>query len=381
MKNTLLRLLQGAGFSCGTLFVGILFGLFLTPYTLTSLGERSYGIYVFASLFAGWCGLLDFGLTASTSRFVTHYFALGDRRAIDEIGSTAIVLFGGIASIVSLLASGAFVVVAARGNEFGDAFVVGETLFFAGASFAVSKFSDGVNGVVKGVLRQELAEANALIFRILFGVVSFGVLFCGGKVVALAVGNFALTALKLCADVAILRVAAPEFRFSLKNVRKDRARTLFGYSFFTFLAQIGEMAIGRSDLLVISACLSLADVARYNLVVVTLTSYFTSFVRETANWQTNWFAKLAAEDDAERPGAARFRPEFYASRAAIGKAWIYFSFFLAFGILAFGRAFVERWIGAEYLSVFPALALYVAVVGLYRGSAETNSRLLQGLAR
>ncbi|MBQ7030625.1 MAG: hypothetical protein IJN32_10310 [Thermoguttaceae bacterium] len=162
----------------------------------------------------------------------------------------------------------------------------------------------------------------------------------------------------------------------------------------------------------------------------------TSFIRETSPWQTNWFAKLAAStettlksdaastakktskndaastaeerekndaastskepenNDAPSLNAGEKRTrcgndgcnvalsgEFFASRAAIHRASIYWTLFLAGGVLAFGRAFVERWIGAAYLDVFPALALCVVATALYRGSSETNARALQGVAR
>lgn len=400
MNQGLKRLLKGAGFSGGALLVGIFFGIFLTPYMLATLGERAYGIYVCASLFAGWCGLLDFGLTTTTSRFVTKYYALDDWDGLNEIGSTAIVLFGALSAAVVLTALVACCVASffATGP---DAPTLATALFCSGVSFAISKISDGVCGVLRGALRQELTGGTVFVFRILFGVVNFAILFFGGRVVALVVGNAVLTLLQLLVYVALLRAAVPRFRFSLRSFRRGRVRELFEYGVFAFLAQVGETAVDRSDLLLISAFMSLNDVARYNLVVVTLCSYLTSFIRETSAWQTNWFAKLAAstsketeKDDAASLNAVEKRTrcgndgcdvalsgEFFASRAAIHRASIYWTLFLAGGVLAFGRAFVERWIGAAYLDVFPALALCVVATALYRGSSETNARALQGVAR
>lgn len=415
MNQGLKRLLKGAGFSGGALLVGIFFGIFLTPYMLATLGERAYGIYVCASLFAGWCGLLDFGLTTTTSRFVTKYYALDDWDGLNEIGSTAIVLFGALSAAVVLTALVACGVASffATGP---DAPTLATALFFSGVSFAISKVSDGVCGVLRGALRQELTGGTVFVFRILFGVVNFAILFFGGRVVALVVGNALLTLLQLIVYVALMRAAVPRFRFSLRSFRRGRVRELFEYGVFAFLAQVGETAVDRSDLLLISALMTLNDVARYNLVVVTLCSYLASFIRETSTWQTNWFAKLAAStlETAKNDAAptlendvastrkidaasdkdavvvnrcknggcdAGLSAEFFASRAAIHRASIYWTLFLAGGVLAFGRAFVERWIGAAYLDVFPALALCVAATALYRGSSETNARALQGVAR
>lgn len=393
MKTPLLRLLQGAGLSCGALVVGVAFGLFLTPYMLTCLGDRAYGVFALASVFAGWCGLLDFGLTTTTSRYITRYYVKGDQVGVNETGSTAIVLFGGISALVFLLACGAFGLASLFGDRFDETGLLGAALFFAGASFAVSKISDGVCGVLKGALRQELTGGTVFIFRILFGLVNFAILFLGGRLIALFVGNLVLTILQLCVYILLTRRAVPSFRFSFSSFRKKRVRSLFRYSFFAFLAQAGEIAVNRSDLIIIAALMSMADVARYNLVVVTLVSYFNSFLYETSSWETNWFARLAAlettEEDAleqgtspqTTPGQARLSDAFYESRSAITRASIYGSVFMAFGLLMFGRPFIERWIGAEYLDAFPALALCGVAAGLYRGSAETNARLLQGVAR
>lgn len=423
MNQGLKRLLKGAGFSGGALLVGIFFGIFLTPYMLATLGERAYGIYVCASLFAGWCGLLDFGLTTTTSRFVTKYYALDDWDGLNEIGSTAILLFGALSAAVVLTA----LIACGAASFFAtgpDAPTLATALFCSGVSFAISKVSDGVCGVLRGALRQELTGGTVFVFRILFGVVNFAILFFGGRVVALVVGNAVLTLLQLLVYIALLRAAVPRFRFSLRSFRRGRVRELFEYGVFAFLAQVGETAVDRSDLLLISAFMSLNDVARYNLVVVTLCSYLTSFIRETSTWQTNWFAKLAASTlESEKNAATSLKEfdaasssendwpslnkidatstngngsrkrcgndgcdvalsgEFFASRAAIHRASIYWTLFLAGGVLAFGRAFVERWIGAAYLDVFPALALCVVATALYRGSSETNARALQGVAR
>ena len=382
------RLLQGAQLSCCALVVGIALGLFLTPYMVERLGDDAYAVYALASLFAGWCGLLDFGLTTTTSRYVSRYFARGDDESVNETGSTAIILFGAISGLVFLLAVGAYATASLLGERFDHTGLLGGALFFAGLSFATSKISDGTRGVINGALRQDLTGATALAFRILLGVVNFATLYFGGGVIALFVGNFLLTVAQAFVYIALTRRAAPSFRFSLRRFSTSRARSLFNYGFFAFLAQVGELATNRSDLVIIAVLLTNKEVARYNLVVVTLASYFNSFLYETSVWQTNWFATLAAKETSEEDenfknqrDYIRLSDAFYESRAKIGRTSIYLAAFLALGLLALGEPFIERWIGEKYLDAFPALVVWCVAAGLYRGSAETNARLLQGLAR
>ncbi|MGI6401756.1 MAG: lipopolysaccharide biosynthesis protein [Thermoguttaceae bacterium] len=404
MKKPIARLLQGAGLSCGSLVVRIAFGLFLTPYMLSVVGDKAFGVFALSSLFAGWCGLLDFGLTTTTSRYITKYYTNDDWDGTNEIGSTAIILFSGIATLIFLLACLAFFATKLLGDAFDETGLLAAALFFAGTSFAISKISDGYCGVIKGAMRQEYTGATSLVTRIVIGFTNFAVLALGGRVLAILAANCIITGLQLVAYMILTRKVVPRFHFSIKSFRAKRVRTLFSYGVFAFLAQAGEIAVTRSDLIIIAALASMEDVTKYNLVVIVLTSYFNSFLTEGSSWETNWFAHLAAHETTEdefdretptqglgvrgllrravgRADVAPFSPKFYASRATITRASIYLTIFGAMGILFLGRFFIERWIGAEYLVAFPALIASMAAQGLYRGSAEVNSRLLQGVAR
>lgn len=403
MKKPSTRLLEGAWLSCGALVVRIGFGLFLTPYMLSALGDQAYGVFALASLFAGWCGLLDFGLTTTTSRFVTRYYTRRDWVGMNEIGSTAIVLFGGISVLVFLTSCAAYGAAFFIGSQIDETGTLGVALFFAGLAFAISKISDGFCGVLRGALRQEITGVVSLLTRIAYGVVNVATLWFGGGVVALLIANALLTLAQLIAWLAIVRRVVPEFQFSLHFFRRRRIRALFNYGLFTFLAQVGEILVTRSDLILIAILLSMADVTRYNLVIVVLTSYYNSFLTEGSSWETNWFAHLGAlerttEDskteekktsfssvframlgDTDR--VERLSESFHESRALITRASTYGGIFGAFSILILGRFFIERWIGTEYLDEYWPLAIVVASQGLYRGASEVNMRLLQGLAR
>lgn len=76
---------------------------------------------------------------------------------------------------------------------------------------------------------------DRFVFRILFGVVDFAILFFGGRVVAPVVENAVLTFLQLTVYIATLRAAVPRFRFSIRSFRRERVEI---FSIFTekFLA-------------------------------------------------------------------------------------------------------------------------------------------------
>ena len=86
MSNSSRRIKIGAMISYLSIGVNILAGLLYTPWMVSQIGTSDYGLYTLAnsliSLF-----LLDFGLSAATSRFLSKYRAEGsEEKAADFLG-------------------------------------------------------------------------------------------------------------------------------------------------------------------------------------------------------------------------------------------------------------------------------------------------------
>ena len=60
--------------------------LLLTPYILSSLGERNYGIWAAFTVFVGSSNLLDLGLGSSFVKFISAYHAHEDYEKIKTVG-------------------------------------------------------------------------------------------------------------------------------------------------------------------------------------------------------------------------------------------------------------------------------------------------------
>ena len=366
------KLLTGAFLQIGAYAVGIAVGLFLTPYLYRTLGDREYAIFLMAGLFTNWCGLIDFGMTTTVSRFVTVHHAHRDAKALNETANTAFALLAFLA-ILALGVGGVSALTAKIGwSANPDIATVCAVFLITSATFALAKVGDGASGLVNGALRQELTGLDAVAMRLATGIVSFLALYFGGRVIALVTGSFVLTALNLAVLFTLAKIAVPAFVFSPSLFRKKRAKELLGYSVWTFAQQVGDLLIQRSDLILIAALMTLTDMAHYQLAVVALVSYYGSFAQAMTLWQTNWFAHLA-----ERGEDALLE----SSRVFSYRAMTYLTVFMSFVLIFWGRAFLIRWVGPECLDAYPALVLTVGAFAFYRGVAEINIRLLQGTAR
>ncbi len=66
-------------------FGGLIIGLVLTPFLITSLGAERYGLWAVLGSVAGYFGLLDLGLGATFVRFLAEYAARGERRQVRQV--------------------------------------------------------------------------------------------------------------------------------------------------------------------------------------------------------------------------------------------------------------------------------------------------------
>ncbi|MBO7725035.1 MAG: oligosaccharide flippase family protein [Thermoguttaceae bacterium] len=371
MNRHLRSLLSGAGLRALVYAVAVLIGLFLTPYLVRTLGDRQYAIFVFAGLFTSWCGLVDFGMTTTSARFVTLAYSKGNERRLNETASSAAFLFSGMGLVVLAAAVSA----ACFCNRFvpaDEGSVYAGALLFSGAAFAVSKLSDALSGVINGVMRQELTGWAALAYRLALGAVTFLIVWRGGRVVAITVGWLGVSVMNLLVLAVFVRRAYPSLRLSPRLIRKSRIRELFGYSVYAFVQQLGTLLVRRSDLVVIGALLTLTDVTHYNLAVVTLASYFVTLSEELTAWQTNWFTHLFQKNETKL---------FEESRLYAYKGMTYLTVFMAMILIFWARDFLAFWVGDAYLDAFGALVVIAGGLALYRGSADVNIRVLQGIAR
>ncbi len=82
------------------LFISLGIGFFISPFILTSLGKSEYGIYTIAGTIIGWLALCDFGLTSSTTKFLSEYQAKGDlegsARYLGNVTALFSVIGGGV---------------------------------------------------------------------------------------------------------------------------------------------------------------------------------------------------------------------------------------------------------------------------------------------
>ena len=366
------KMMQGVGWKTTDLFLGIIFGLLLTPYMVDVLGFNLYGFWVIVASLTGWYALLDMGLTQAVSRHVTLYFARSETDEISGIASTACLIYfslGVLALVIVALIALAFQIFKA---DMPDVNILCVAILISGVTFVISMLQRVFRGVVWGVMRQDLAGRCLVGFRILGVLTTFLLLYFGGGLLAVLIGSLLVMMIQTAVEFMLAIHSCPGFQLRRRHVKKRHAKELFDYSVWTFIGQIGNLVITRSDILIITTMIGIAEVTNYNLVVVLLFGYFVSLLLALNSWQNTWFAYAQAENNQKL---------IESSLQLFRKLAIYLTAFMCFGSIFWCPAFITTWVGEEHLLAYPALIVIMGVQWIGRGHASTNVRFLQGVAR
>jgi O-antigen/teichoic acid export membrane protein len=159
-------------------------------------------------------------------------------------------------------------------------------------------------------------------------------------------------------------------RFESRYWSLDTARKLFSFGIYSFVAATANIIRFRIDALVVASYVGLAAVTHYR-VGSTLTQFFMGLMEALSGFFPAVFSR--------QEGAANFeglkKAYFFAT-----KVTICVTSFMGFGLIAWGKPFIQVWMGPSYLDAYPVLVvLTVGMIVMF--SQIASPYLLYSLAK
>ena len=366
-----IRVFRNAATNYVRLGVGVLIGLFLTPFLVHQLGDAPYGLWVAVFALTGYFGLFDQGIRPSMVRYVSRFHAQGDGEALSRSISSAFVLYAG----VGVLALAATVLIAAR---FGAWFRVEPAMLpvarlvvaVSGLSLAIG-FPLGVFGAtLSGLQRYDVANAIGVGVSVIRAAGFVAVLHLGFGLPGLAWCALATNLLGHALSWIAVRRLLPGLRISPRAVSLEHLGLLGSYSGFAFVGALASLLTFQTDALVITAFLGAALVTPFALAAA-LVETARSLVH-AATWVLSPTAselETRGEDDALR-----------AMMIAGSKYSVLLSWPLLIAFLVFGENLLTTWVGERYASAAGLLAIltWPTLIALPQSAA---SSVLFGVSR
>ncbi len=356
--------------------LGMVLSFVSVPLTVGYLDAERYGLWVTISSTLAWLGLADLGLSNGLSNAVTAARARGEREVARRVVSTAAFMLGGIALAMLLVFAAASPFV-----PWGRVFAVSSrvdpreldlTVALCVAIFALS-FPLGIVDRVLGAC-QEAYLANYL-------ATGSSVLATAALIVAVRRGGglptlvVALSVVPLVAragsTVWVFGRLHPELRPSIRECRKDVARTLLATGVPFLVVQLAALGNWQNDNIIIDQLYGPAAVGPYS-VAFKLAVTYVGVVNMYLSPLWPAYADAAAREDYAWIGSTLRRTRRLTLAATV---------VAAVGMLAVGPWVIEAWIRKPSMVPSRGLLLPIAVYMVVVVFCQVHAVALNGFGR
>jgi O-antigen/teichoic acid export membrane protein len=282
---------------------------------------------------------------------MSHALGARDYQAGSRIYRTGLAIFGslgGILLVVTLCLAGGILLLH-PGHSVALAIIVLVVGFQTALSFPMR----APFGVLNAGSHFEVTSAIFIGSAILRAVGTVVVLRAGKGVIGLAV----ITLLSWIPGY-IAVCAAVHWRYPFIQLRalgtwhKETAQKLLNFGIPVLIGQVADRIRLQADTMVVSLFLGLSAVAHYN-VATTLVMYYMDGVIAITGVLTPVLSMQMSAKDSD----GLKRSLLVGTRLAICAGG-----FIAFGLIAWGRPFISRWMGESFLDAYPVLVILVLAV-------------------
>lgn len=364
-ENKARLLLKGSSLRLLTLLINVGIALYMMPFLITNLGDRWYGLWVIVGAVMGYYGLLDFGLSTATQRYVAKSLGKSDMAGVSVAMSTSFVLFSILSLVAVLLTS----LIVYFGDKFfpepGELEVFQFVMLIMGAKVVLSFPLYTFNGIISAKLRYDIASYIELFKLLLRSVLIIVYINLGYSIEALAVITFlveilghiliTLYAYRLCPGI--------QLRTRYCNIRK--AAEYYHYGKYVFISTIADTLRFKIDNLVITYFISLSAVTQFN-IALRLADYLGQVFSSIIGVVMPTFASDYGKGDWDN-----IRRNF----SIVSEIAICISIGFAGTVIFVGDEFIVAWVGEEYMDVYNILFILVVGSGIAASHAPCVSIL------
>jgi O-antigen/teichoic acid export membrane protein len=363
-------ILKGSFLRLFALVLNMAIAFYLMPFIIHSIGDRWYGLWAIVGAIMGYYGLLDFGLSTATQRYIAKSLSTNDYVGVNTAVTTSFVAFlvlGAISVIVS-------VAIILAGPLFFDATddirIFQTVIAILGLKVAISFPLYAFNGVISGKLRFDIAsyiQISKLLLRTALFIYYIG---SGYSIIALAVVTAVVEVLGYLIMVVFAYRLLPTLRIRPSLFKFKKLVEFVNYGKYVFITSIADIVRFTIDELVITAFMALSFVTHY-VIAARLVDYLGQAMAALFGVLMPVFTKDYGRDDWES-----LRTKFYIST----KIAILVSFYMGGLLLVLGDEFIGLWMGDQYLDAYPVLVILV-LASVIANSQRPSVGVLYAIAK
>ena len=360
---SLAKLVLGSGSRVINLLLATVVGFLLTPFIVHSLGVEQYGLWALAYAFIGYYSLLDLGMSAAVFTHISYALGQGDESEASSIYSTGLAIFG----VSGLVLAVVTLVIAASVAHFSHthSHLLAIVILIIGM-LAASSFPMRVPyGTLNAGAHFDITSGLMILITILRTV---------GTIVALELhyGILGLAIVNVLAGIpsSVLAIYAVKRKYPFLHVLRPRfekrtGNKLIKFGFPVIFGQLADRLRFQTDSLTVSFFLGVIMLAHYN-IATTLVMYYMDGILAIIGV----LAPVLTMQQSRKDAQGVRQSILIGTRLGTCTAG-----FVLFAIIAWGHAFIARWMGASFLDAYPILVVLSIAIFIDVSQATSVSAL------
>jgi O-antigen/teichoic acid export membrane protein len=326
----------------------LLTGFIVAPFLIARLGSESYGLWVLIASLTGYFSLLDLGVSASIGRNAAFHHARHDRDGVNAIVSTALALLTGVSLLALLGTAGVHWLFFRLFDVPPDvAADVSLALWLVGLNFALTFQVNVWGGALWALQRFDVMNAIVIPTLVLRTALTFWLVPLGCGLPGLGLIVLLTTLVEGVAKAIAAFALDPGLRLRRSLVRRDVARTMWGYGIWYFFLSMERSFGDRFVTPIVGSALGAAMATLYS-IPARLIGYATTMLVSSSQVLTPLATRLHAEEKRGQQRALVLEGGKYC--LALGLALL-----TLFALL--GRSLIALWIGPGWDAAWDLLMI------------------------
>jgi len=253
--------------------IGFPIGIALTPFLVSQLGIRGYGIWAMASALVSYVGLIDLGMGSSVTKYVAELWARKDTAKINYLLNTALSLYLVLGILMVLLVvslkdrliTSFFRVDAAFFDEIAFVIIGSLIVFVLNLSFGVFTY------LLHGLQRIDLSNIVATSASLLNAVGVVIALLVGLGLRGLVIVSALVTLFSIIASLMLAKREFPNLCINPLLFRRSHVNELLGLGLQLQVVTVATIVFFQLDKLLLGYFVGIEPVAYYEIAVKVVT--------------------------------------------------------------------------------------------------------------
>ncbi len=346
----------GVALSYASMLINIAIGLISVPLMNHFMGKSEYGIYELMGSLIAYMSVMDFGLSATITRYYSQAMAKGDTKARENIlgiSSVIYMVIAGITIVAGLLLYGLLDVVYAQSLTSAELISAKQIFIVVIINMAVTIPSHIFTAVITSYEKFIFLRGVTMVSQALQPIAYILVLMRHPTAFAVVVTqtafNFAVILLNVFYTNRKLHV-----KIRLHTFDRSLVREMLGFSFFIFLNAVIDQLYWKTDVLVLGAVAGGTLVTGIYGIASRVTTMYTNF-SSTAN---SVFLPKITTLCTQNAGMQEINGIF----KSVGRVQFLVMSMILSGFICFGQDFMMLWAGKNYSADQKISAYYICLI-------------------